>query len=535
MHGGGKERPFFMHPARCRAATGMGAATGMKKKVSERRNEAKRKPNESQQTDENVVQMRFISHAVMHFIRSQRINLWWNSATRNNQCSEVFNAALLAVLNGDFKEAGRLRLKATFGFIKWPLTIGATVGFCFCFIPLLWIVLAILLLMLVHRLGWLLYAEAECFCNFCKLKMSKPDEQNWPFAVIPMNPDGVRYKRFMRGVREKLPMCRFLAKSYSAFAAFRHAETEYANLPVKNCVVCATMSAGKSTFVNALLGMDVLPARNSAATAKITSVYDKDGAEGLIGFAEDSSGGFAGVNPNVDSLVINNWNSSKNIARIFLQGDLDGINNEGFKVVVHDTPGTNNSGDRKHHLVTKKFLRESCPDVVVYVANAEQLCTTDEEDLLKELYSSVVRPHGTPVLFVLNKADSIDTGKESLVEMTGRYKTFLTGLGFCNPTICPVSSKAARLLKMALKGRWECFSDAERDDFPMLARRFTKRLVFGDARLSQCFDSAPKTLTIEGESYDADVLRIALAHTGIHEIEMELASILTSTKKEKMK
>ena len=36
------------------------------------------------------------------------------------------------------------------------------------------------------------------------------------------------------------------------------------------------MGAGKSTFINALLGCDVLPARNEATTAKITSVYDRD-------------------------------------------------------------------------------------------------------------------------------------------------------------------------------------------------------------------------------------------------------------------
>ena len=88
----------------------------------------KQKPKETQLTDAKVVQMRFASHTVMQFIRAQRINLWWNTATRNDQCSEVFNAALLAVLNGDFKEAGRLRLKATF--------VGRTTrvarGLCFC-------------------------------------------------------------------------------------------------------------------------------------------------------------------------------------------------------------------------------------------------------------------------------------------------------------------------------------------------------------------------------------------------------------------
>ena len=45
-------------------------------------------------------------------------------------------------------------------------------------------------------------------------------------------------------------------------------------LPIKNIAVCATMSSGKSTLVNALLGNDVLPARNEATPAKITSIMD---------------------------------------------------------------------------------------------------------------------------------------------------------------------------------------------------------------------------------------------------------------------
>ena len=492
----------------------------------------KQKPKETQLTDAKGVQMRFANYAVMQFIRAQRINLWWNTATRNDQCSEVFNAALLAVLNGDFKEAGRLRLKATFGFIKWPLIAGVIVGVCCSFIPFLWIALAILLLMLVRRFGWLLCAEAEGFCNLLKRMMPKPDDQNWPFAVIPMNPDGSRYKRFVRGVREKLPRCRFLEKAYSAFVAFRDAEIAYAHLPVKNCVVCATMSAGKSTFVNALLGMDVLPARHGAATAKVTSVYDRDDVDGLIGFAEYSSGGFTDVDAAIDSSIIDSCNADNGITRIFLQGDLDGIANEGFKVAVHDTPGTNNSGDRKHHSVTKKFLQESAPDVVVYVANAEQLCTTDEGDLLKELFSGTVCSHGTPVLFVLNKADSIDTEKESLAGLMERYKAFLTQIGFTNPVVCPVSSKAARLIKMALKGRAECFSDSERDDFPLMTRRFTKRLVFDEAMPHQeaCHSSAQ--IAVDGEEYEASALCTALSHTGIKRIETELEKLLTSTNKE---
>ena len=41
-------------------------------------------------------------------------------------------------------------------------------------------------------------------------------------------------------------------------------------------VVMATMSSGKSTLINALLGRQILPSRNEACTAKMYSILDDD-------------------------------------------------------------------------------------------------------------------------------------------------------------------------------------------------------------------------------------------------------------------
>lgn len=454
------------------------------------------------QTEEKVVQDQFINYAAMKFIRSQRINLWWNSSARNEKFSEIFNASLMAILDGKFEEAKRLRRKTAFGFVKWPVS---------CF-------------------SWLLYAEAEFFCKILGRKMPTPDNPNWPFASLPMKPNGGRYSRFQKSVSHDLPKSRILAKAYAAFAAFRDSETAYARLPVKNCIVCATMGAGKSTFINALLGMDVLPARNSATTAKVTSIYDKDGADGLIGFAQTTSGEFTDVRRGIDAKSIDSWNSDAGISRIFLQGDLDGIPNKGFKVAMHDTPGTNNSGDRKHSEITKKFLREACPDIVVYVANVEHLCTTDEGEFLKELFDNAVRPHNTPVLFVLNKADSIDPEMESLEGLLKRYKAYLKDVGFANPMVCPVSSKAARIFKLALNERADQFTERERKEFRGVVCEFTDLLSFDNVSAMRTTYGTAESISIGGLQYKASLLRTALKRTGIQKIEEELESLLTSTR-----
>ena len=52
--------------------------------------------------------------------------------------------------------------------------------------------------------------------------------------------------------------------------------TNYMSLPIINVGIFATMSAGKSTFINALLDKDIIPARNEACTSKIISIRDND-------------------------------------------------------------------------------------------------------------------------------------------------------------------------------------------------------------------------------------------------------------------
>ena len=52
--------------------------------------------------------------------------------------------------------------------------------------------------------------------------------------------------------------------------------TNYISLPVYNVGIFATMGAGKSTFINALLNKDFIHAKNEACTAKITYISDND-------------------------------------------------------------------------------------------------------------------------------------------------------------------------------------------------------------------------------------------------------------------
>lgn len=273
-------------------------------------------------------------------------------------------------------------------------------------------------------------------------------------------------------INPKLITDKKIIQSFSDYLDFKEALSSYNSLRIANIGVCATMSAGKSTFVNALLGDDYLPSRNEATTARITSVYDNDHSQKLIGFTM-SGNKLAEIESNVSEKDVDSWNSDSDITRIFLQGDLDNIGNNGIVVSVHDTPGTNNSGDKNHHDITVNFLSSQKFDVLIFVANATQLCINDEYELLKEIYEKVVKPNNLPVIFVLNKADEFDPEKEDISQIITKYSDYLCEIGFENPKIFPVSSKAARLLKMAKKGRSENLSGRNKKELKTIQAEFS--------------------------------------------------------------
>ena len=263
--------------------------------------------------------------------------------------------------------------------------------------------------------------------------------------------------------------------------------------------------------------------RNEPTTARITSVYDNDNTQKLIGFTM-KDGELLSLNDCLDSKTVNAWNSDDKTDRIILQGDLDNIGNNGLIVAVHDTPGTNNSGDKSHHDITFEFLKNNKMDAIIFVANVEHLCTTDDAELLKELYEKVIELQNIPVIFVLNKADSVDTEKETLESVLTHYKDYIKELGFTNSSFFPVSAKAARLLKMAIKNKSDIFSESECDIFPSIVRKFTKRLNLSDVEEIQKADTTE--ITVDGEIYKKSELITALFHTGINRIEKEIETII---------
>lgn len=314
---------------------------------------------------------------------------------------------------------------------------------------------------------------------------------------------------------------------------------KYENLPVFNIAVVATMSAGKSTFVNALLGQEIFPTSNEACTAKITSVYDNDVYKRVVGVAMHGKTLFEASNE-LSNEDLKSWNSNKSINRLVLEGNLDNIKNEQGIIAVHDSPGTNFSGDETHHDITFNFLKENKMDAIIYVANATQIATNDEKALLTELYEKIVKLQDIPVIFVLNKADCIDSEKESLEGLVHIFKKSLDSIGYARGVygekacIIPVSARYARLFKMALSERIEMLSPKELIDTKTNLELFLENdeiasfhsdMTFEQAGRHAGFEDNGECVVIRGEDVKKDDIMHSIFNTGIMAVEVELSKI----------
>ena len=375
-------------------------------------------------------QLEFRKLNVIHFFENQIIREKRDRQKKNTEYTKKFNDVLKYLLEQNYVEA-----KKTCKTLK-------------------------------KCLKWLLLLELQYYCSV--LEYIFPSDENLAFVF---NFSVKHIEKFKQNVQKKLPVNSFIEKTYKIFIDFKEQEEKYKTLSKKNIAVCATMSAGKSTFVNALLGRDVLPVRSEATTSKITSVYDNDNSNSLIGFV-DVNGKIVDRCLDTNLSIINGWNDDSNVSRIYLQGNLDGIGNNGIIAALHDTPGTNYSGDNTHHDITLKFLTSNKFDALIYVANTTQLCTTDESIMLKEIYKNVVDKNKTPVIFVLNKADCLDPEKEDVTEIIERYRNYLEEIGFNNAMVYPLSSKSARILKMVRNDLSENLTGKEKKELRTIQALF---------------------------------------------------------------
>lgn len=243
--------------------------------------------------------------------------------------------------------------------------------------------------------------------------------------------------------------------------------------------VTALVKAGKSSFVNALLGDEILPIANTPETARIVRIKHalvdepvlRDGRKKVTGKTEIQAY-LRSRNERARETGKHNDRPLELEARLAVL-DSQPLGEYGFEVL--DTPGPNESG--AEHLSAAIDRLISSADVVLYLLDYTKLKTTDEERLLGQLKSSrgdLLSSVKDRLFFLVNKIDAEDRNGITQ-DQTCDYvaDTLLKHLGVEIPRdrILLLSASDALLARLVQNGR----ASAEAlDDF--------QGLMFGRSR-----------------------------------------------------
>ena len=167
-------------------------------------------------------------------------------------------------------------------------------------------------------------------------------------------------------------------------------------------VVVGEWNAGKSAFINALLGQQVLEEGVTPTTARI----------GLLRHGEE-------VSREVTSAGLERLTAPAEVLR---------------DVVVVDTPGTN-AVLREHEVLTREFVPRA--DLVLFVTSSDRPFTESERAFLE-----AIRAWGKKVVIVVNKADLLES-EEDVVRVVGYVREQAAKTLGISPDVYPLSARKA--------------------------------------------------------------------------------------------
>lgn len=290
--------------------------------------------------------------------------------------------------------------------------------------------------------------------------------------------------------------------------------------------VIATMSSGKSTLLNALLGMELMPSKNEACTATIARIKDVDGNNYFSALCRDENENIIiDKVKKVTSETMTKFNEDPKVSYIDVEGDIPFVESHNIQLVLLDTPGPNNSRDEKHKEKTFSVIKDSNP-MVLYVLNATQLSTNDDNALL-DAVSEAMNEGGKQsrdrFMFVVNKVDCFDPDKgESVEKALNNVIDYLKSHDIENPNIYLASSEIAKVIRLN-KNRYE-LSRKQKQTYGSLQ-------LFIDEEELHLEKYAPLSkvgkMKLEQTKKDAQSNEdIALIHTGIPIIEIAINEYL---------
>ena len=216
-------------------------------------------------------------------------------------------------------------------------------------------------------------------------------------------------------------------------------------------------------------------------------------------------------------------NSDKDVSRIRIEGNIPFVNSDDISLVLVDTPGPNNSRNSDHKETTYKILSESSKAVVLYVLNATQFGTNDDNHLLSIVADSMKvggKQSRDRFIFVVNKLDEFKKDEDNVESLLQNVRDYLADRGIENPNIYPASALTALDIRTILAE-----SDDDDDDDVYKAKGNVRKLNKNEELHLEKYAPLPTSVMekINNRLNEAvkkgDLNEQALIHSGIVSIE----------------
>lgn len=229
-------------------------------------------------------------------------------------------------------------------------------------------------------------------------------------------------------------------------------EKQFHSQPFKKLLIVGTMSAGKSTLLNALIGDKISKVKTTVCTSRVSYYYNKPSEDGIV-YSDGSS--------LIHSKIPNLNYSDYNHIGIHFNGNLSGV-----PLILIDTPGVDYAYDESHGAATETAIAQGDYDILVCVVNAPYVESTGEAKLIDKVASI----KNKKIIFIFNQLDRFSPDDDSIEYSVKHFKDMLKSK-LSKADVVPFSARAAFLLKAdTLKGS---LSDHEKEELTALKMRMS--------------------------------------------------------------
>ena len=296
--------------------------------------------------------------------------------------------------------------------------------------------------------------------------------------------------------------------------------------------IIAAMKAGKSTFINALIGADVLASESEACTVCRTDIrpIDAEQTPRLLEYQEGERKPIVLVEGEAEKIrqaflertrQIRETNNPDNTIRFELEYPIEAISKvpslAGFRLI--DTPGPNEwQSDSFNTTALKQTALEALRtcDAILFILDYTSFKDNTNSELLKELIeqrSEFLKQDAGKIYFILNKVDRKSEKDRPIPNVIEDLQKTLIDFGIPEPIIYPVSAWQGLLARLI--NNQTATKENKKDFKNFFLARYMEEDEDGDVIVPRLKDIAPQALQDSGIlTIENDVIQTILQNSG---------------------